>query len=70
MNALGAHRGLATEGAREDAVLMAALLVRPDIMLGLARDAEALGLTLSRNRGRPSSATEPQAAAPGASPRG
>lgn len=51
--ALGRIVGLATEGAREDAVLMAALLVRPDMALGLARDAEALGLTLSRNRGRP-----------------
>lgn len=45
--------GLATEGAREDAVLMAALLVRPDMALGLARDAEALGLTLSRGAARP-----------------
>lgn len=39
---------LAAEGAREDAILMATLMVRADLSFGLARVAEELGLTLSR----------------------
>lgn len=39
---------LAAEGAREDAVLMAALLVRADVALCLAGLAEAVGLGLMR----------------------
>lgn len=39
---------LAAEGAREDAILMAALIVRADISLGLTRVAEEFGLTLMR----------------------
>ena len=42
---------LAAEGAREDAVLMAALLVRPDMALPLATLAGAVGLELARNAG-------------------
>ena len=42
---------LAAEGAREDAVLMAALMVRPDMALPLATLAEAIGLELARNVG-------------------
>jgi hypothetical protein len=42
---------LAAEGAREDAVLMAALMVRPDMALPLATLAEAIGLALARNAG-------------------
>jgi hypothetical protein len=42
---------LAAEGAREDAVLMAALMVRPDVALPLATLAEAIGLELARNGG-------------------
>ena len=39
---------LAAEGAREDAVLMAALLVRADLALCLAGLAESIGLGLMR----------------------
>ena len=39
---------LAAEGAREDAVLMAALMVRADIALPLATLAESIGLELVR----------------------
>ena len=39
---------LAAEGARDEAVLMAALLVRADLSLALARAAEGLGLALMR----------------------
>ena len=39
---------LAAEGAREDAVLMVALLVRADLALCLARLAESIGLGLLR----------------------
>lgn len=39
---------LAAEGAREEAILMASLLVRADVSLELTRIAEALGLTLMR----------------------
>ena len=42
---------LAAEGAREDAVLMAALLVRADVALCLAALAEAIGLGLMRDTG-------------------
>ena len=42
---------LAAEGAWEDAVLMAALMVRPDMALPLATLAEAIGLELARNVG-------------------
>jgi hypothetical protein len=38
----------AAEGAREDAILIAALMVRADIALALAGEAEALGLGLQR----------------------
>jgi hypothetical protein len=41
---------LAAEGAREDAVLMAALMVRADVALCLATRAEAVGLRLMRGR--------------------
>ncbi len=44
---------LATEGAREDAILMATLIVRADVSLGLVRIAEELGLTLMRETGSP-----------------
>lgn len=40
---------LAAEGAREDAILMASLLVWADISLGLTRLAEEFGLTLMRD---------------------
>jgi hypothetical protein len=43
---------LAAEGAREDAVLIATLLVRADLALGLARTAEAFGLSLMRSAAR------------------
>lgn len=39
---------LAAEGAREDAILIATLLVRADVALSLGRHAEALGLSLMR----------------------
>lgn len=39
---------LAAEGAREEAVLIAALLVRPDIALALTSLAESVGLGLMR----------------------
>ena len=39
---------LAAEGAREEATLMAALLVRPDVALCLAGRAETVGLGLMR----------------------
>ena len=39
---------LAAEGAREEAVLMAALIVRADLALGLAGLAEGIGLGLMR----------------------
>ena len=39
---------LAAEGAREEAVLMAALIVRADLALGLAALAEGIGLGLMR----------------------
>lgn len=39
---------LAAEGAREEAVLIASLLVRADLALGLAALAEEIGLGLSR----------------------
>src|SRR6185436_12085878 len=39
---------LAAEGAREEATLMAALLVRPDVALCLAGRAEMVGLGLMR----------------------
>ena len=39
---------LAAEGAREEAILIAALIVRADIALGLARLAEEVGLGLQR----------------------
>lgn len=39
---------LAAEGAREDAILIATLLVRADLALGLATLAEETGLGLSR----------------------
>jgi hypothetical protein len=39
---------LAAEGAREEAVLIAALLVRADVALGLANLAESVGLGLMR----------------------
>jgi hypothetical protein len=39
---------LAAEGAREDAILIAALMVRADLALLLAGDAAALGLALAR----------------------
>ncbi|MER2508230.1 hypothetical protein [Amaricoccus sp.] len=39
---------LAAEGAREDAILMATLMVRADISFGLARAAEEFGLALRR----------------------
>jgi hypothetical protein len=42
---------LAAEGAREDAVLMAALMVRADLALGLALQAERIGLRLMRDQG-------------------
>lgn len=41
---------LAAEGSREEAVLMAALMVRPDLALGLASLAEGIGLGLMRGR--------------------
>jgi hypothetical protein len=41
---------LAAEGAREEAVLIAALLVRADLALGLAALAERIGLGLMRGR--------------------
>ncbi|HET9067157.1 MAG TPA: hypothetical protein VFN28_00840 [Amaricoccus sp.] len=41
---------LAAEGAREDAVLMAALMVRADLALCLAARAETVGLRLMRGR--------------------
>jgi hypothetical protein len=41
---------LAAEGAREDAVLMAALMVRADLALGLALQAERIGLRLMRDQ--------------------
>jgi len=41
---------LAAEGAREDAVLMAALMVRADLALCLATGAESVGLRLMRGR--------------------
>jgi hypothetical protein len=40
---------LAAEGAREDAILIATLLVRADLALGLAALAEEVGLGLSRS---------------------
>ena len=42
---------LAAEGAREDAVLMAALMVRADLALALALQAERIGLRLMRDQG-------------------
>ncbi len=42
---------LAAEGAREDAVLMAALMARADLALTLTARAEAIGLRLMRNQG-------------------
>lgn len=42
---------LAAEGAREEAILMAALLVRADLALTLTTRAERLGLGLMRGRG-------------------
>lgn len=45
--------GLAAEGAREDAILIATLLVRADMALGLGRIAEALGHRLMRAALRP-----------------
>jgi hypothetical protein len=39
---------LAAEGAREEAVLMSALIVRADVALGLAALAESVGLSLMR----------------------
>jgi hypothetical protein len=44
---------LAAEGAREEAVLMAALIVRADIALGLATVAEEVGLGLMRGQTPP-----------------
>ena len=41
---------LAAEGAREDAILIAALIVRTDIALTLAIRAETVGLRLMRGR--------------------
>lgn len=43
---------VAADGAREDAILIATLLVRADLALTLGRDAEALGLALRRGAGR------------------
>ncbi|MEX0316366.1 MAG: hypothetical protein AB3N21_00350 [Ruegeria sp.] len=40
--------GAASEGAREDAMMMAALIVRPDFAPALAALSEQLGLTLRR----------------------
>ena len=40
---------LAAEGAREEAVLMAALMVRADVALWLAARAETVGLRLMRD---------------------
>jgi hypothetical protein len=42
---------LAAEGAREEAILMAALIVRADLALGLAALAEEIGLGLMRGQG-------------------
>lgn len=42
---------LAAEGAREEAVLMASLIVRPDLALCLVRLAEDVGLGLMRGEG-------------------
>lgn len=42
---------LAAEGAREEAVLMASLIVRPDLALCLAQLAEDVGLGLMRGQG-------------------
>ncbi len=47
---LGRFVALAAEGKREEAILIATLLVRADLALGLARTAEALGLLLLRER--------------------
>jgi hypothetical protein len=44
---------LAAEGAREEAVLMAALIVRADVALGLIAVAEEVGLGLIRGRTQP-----------------
>ena len=44
---------LAAEGAREEAVLMAALIVRADVALCLAAVAEQVGLGLMRGRTPP-----------------
>ena len=44
---------LAAEGAREEAVLMAALIVRADVALALAALAEEVGLGLMRGRRTP-----------------
>jgi hypothetical protein len=41
---------LAAEGSREEAVLMAALLVRADLALGLSALAEEIGLGMMRGR--------------------
>jgi hypothetical protein len=41
---------LAAEGEREDAVLIAALMVRADVALGLVRLAEEIGLGLMRGQ--------------------
>ena len=40
---------LAAEGSREQAILMAALMVRADLAFCLATRAEAIGLRLMRN---------------------
>jgi hypothetical protein len=42
---------LAAEGAREEAVLMSALMIRVDFALELARLAEGVGLAVARGRG-------------------
>ena len=41
---------LAAEGAREEAILMAALIVRADLALGLTALAEEIGLGLMRGQ--------------------
>ena len=48
---------LAAEGAREDAVLMAALMVRADIALGLATLAESIGLAPDARHGAAASSS-------------
>lgn len=57
--------GAATEGARDDAMMMAALIVRPDFAPSLVNLSEKFGLTLRRMvqpHVRPSATHRPQAA--------